>query len=101
MPRDFIGSGVLAFAIQFEDAMLHPFGFRPGYTDKVNDGARPPPNQDLQWRDGDLILLLCQPNDMLVFFGQRLEISGQFGHGVSLFTDALKGTKGCGTLPPE
>jgi hypothetical protein len=31
-------------------------------------------------------LILCQPNDMLIFFRQGLEIGCQFGHWANLFT---------------
>ena len=45
MPRDFIGPGVFAFAIQFENAMLDAFGFVCRNADQIDDCARPPPNQ--------------------------------------------------------
>jgi hypothetical protein len=62
--------------------MFHALALIMGNADKIYDSARPASYEQLQRSNCDLVRLLRQPNDELVFLRQSLKVVGQFRHDV-------------------
>ena len=84
MPGDLIGGGHRPFPVELEDQVLHLARVRGGHADQINGRTRPPADQFLQRRDGDIKLITRQLNDLLVLVWQRLEAKARVWHGVDL-----------------
>jgi hypothetical protein len=56
--------------------MFDAFGFIVRDTDEINYSPRPTSHQQLKRSNSDLVSLLGQANDKLVFFWQGLEVGG-------------------------